>query len=315
MEMRPLGKMTSALGLWIIIVLLLFGHATESSAHEPSSSALAQEQMHLHSVNFNIATTVSAQVDTKTIFSCYTYSVKNLIMAAWEILPRDKIPCIMAYRSDKNETKEINCTNERITWESRPDWNFTLQIDPVTIDDDGFYTCVLSAPDGNFQYVYQLSVLVPPEITLSMDGNGTTICEASAGKPAAQISWVSEGYCFSVNETHGNRTVTVKSICHWNGLNETKVTCFISHLTGNKTLSIELLPSCLNHSTLSSFYTSLCVPLSLITIVGVILIWKAICHRIYKFQRTRSIPNINTKEEEFYVNYMKSIYYGNESMN
>ncbi|XP_072470102.1 cell surface glycoprotein CD200 receptor 2-like [Notamacropus eugenii] len=315
MKVRSLGKMTSTLGLWIIVLLLLFGYTAESSAHGPSSSALAQEQAHLHSLNFNVATNVSVQVDTKIVFSCYTYSVKNLLMAVWEILHRDKITCVMAYRSDKNETKETNCSNERITWESRPDWNFTLQIHHVTIEDDGYYTCVIATPEGNFQYVHQLNVLVPPEIALFTDGNGTAVCEASVGKPAAQISWVPEGYCFSVNETHGNRTVTVKSICHWNGLNETKVTCFISHLTGNKSLSIELLPSCPNHSTSLSLNIGLCVVLSLITVMGLILIGKSICYRICKSQKPRSTPNINMKEEELYVNYMKSVHCENESKN
>ncbi|XP_027724435.1 cell surface glycoprotein CD200 receptor 2-like isoform X2 [Vombatus ursinus] len=293
MEMRSLGKMTSALGLQIIIALLLFGYTVESSARGPSSSDLIEEQTHLYFINFNSTTAVSVQVDTKTVFSCYTYSMKNLIMAIWKIFPRDKILCIMAYRSDKNETKEINCFNERITWESRPDQNLALQIDQVTIEDDGYYMCVVVTPDGNFQSGHWLNVLVPPETSLSVDGNGTATCEASAGKPAAQISWVPEGYCLSVNETHGNRTVTVKSMCHWNGLNETKVTCSISHLTGNKSLSIELLPSRLNHFAPLLLCISLCVLLSIMTIMGFILIWKAVCHRNCESQRTRSTPNIN----------------------
>ncbi|XP_074070614.1 cell surface glycoprotein CD200 receptor 2-like isoform X2 [Macrotis lagotis] len=231
MEMGSLGRITSALGLWIIITLLLFGNTVESSAHGPTRSAQAEEQTYLHSTGLKIAITASIQVHSKTVFSCYTYSMKKLIMAFWEIFPRDRIPCIMAYRSDKNETWGKNCFDERITWESRPDQNLALQIDPVNIEHDGYYNCTIVTPDGNFQSVHLLNVLVPPEITLSTGGNGTTMCEASAGKPAAQLSWVPEGYCFSMNETHGNRTVTVKSICHWNGLNETKIPSNPQHCT------------------------------------------------------------------------------------
>ncbi|XP_017714020.1 PREDICTED: cell surface glycoprotein CD200 receptor 2-like [Rhinopithecus bieti] len=35
-------------------------------------------------------------------------------------------------------------------------------------------------------------------------------------------------------------TVTVKSMCHWEGHNVSTVTCHVSHLTGNKSLYIKL---------------------------------------------------------------------------
>uniref|UniRef100_A0A4X2LC36 Ig-like domain-containing protein n=1 Tax=Vombatus ursinus TaxID=29139 RepID=A0A4X2LC36_VOMUR len=192
-------------------------------------------------ISFLVAVTnsVSAQVNTMTNLSCFTHSIKDLIMTTWEILLRDRAPCIIAYREDKNETKETNCSGEGITWESRPEWNHKLQIDPVTVDNDGYYKCIFVTPAGNFQTVHHLTVLVPPVVTLSEEGNRTVECKAVAGKPAAQISWVPKGDCFTVNETHHNRTVTVKSTCTWKGFNGSSATCFISHLTGNKNVSIE----------------------------------------------------------------------------
>ncbi|KAM9032065.1 cell surface glycoprotein CD200 receptor 1-like [Sarcophilus harrisii] len=311
MATRSLGKMTS-LKLWIIILLLLFGYNAESWTYGPSSSVLTQEQM--QPMNIEITAAGFVQVDTKTVFSCYTISVKNIVMAMWQIPGRNKSSCIVAYRSDTKEIKKANCFDERIICEFIPDWNFVLQLDPVSIEDDGYYKCIIITSDGNFQTGHQLNVLVPPEIALTTDGNGSAVCEASAGKPAAQISWVPEGYCYSVNETHGNRTVTMRSICHWNGLNETKVTCFMSHLTGNKSLSIELLPHCIKHPALWSFHISLCVLLSLMTIVGFILIWKANCCRNHESQRSQFIPNVNM-EEQTYENYMKILYFDHESKN
>ncbi|XP_044522714.1 cell surface glycoprotein CD200 receptor 2-like [Gracilinanus agilis] len=316
METSSLGKMTSALRLWIIITLLIFGYMTESSAQGCNSLVLAKEQEHLCSINSNTTTTdssVTVQVDTKTTLSCFTFSVKNLLMATWEILSRDKAPCIVAYRLDNHEIKETNCFNDRVNWEFRPDWNLTLQIDPVTPEDDGYYKCTIVTSEGNFQCGYHLNVLVPPRVSLLVDGNGTATCKASAGKPAAQISWVPEGYCFSVNETHENKTVTVKSICHWNGLNESEVTCSSSHLTGNKCLSIELLPHRVKPSTLLPLYISLFVLFGLIIIVGFIFIWIIICHRIYKPQSSRFTPNINMKKVEIYANYMTKVECESES--
>ncbi|XP_074158178.1 cell surface glycoprotein CD200 receptor 1-like [Sminthopsis crassicaudata] len=79
---------------------------------------------------------------------------------------------------------------------------------------------------------------VPPPVNLSEEENGTVVCKAAAGKPAAQISWVPKGDCFTEEEIHGNRTVTVKSTCTRNSFNASNISCFISHLTGNRTLYI-----------------------------------------------------------------------------
>ncbi|XP_007493749.2 cell surface glycoprotein CD200 receptor 2-like [Monodelphis domestica] len=290
MKTSSLGKMTSALGLWIIIALLLFGYMTESSAQGCNSSTLAKEQGHLCFMNSETTTTdssVSVQVDTKTNLSCFTFSMKNLIMVTWEIVSRDKAPCIMAKRLDNHDIKKTNCFNDRVHWEFRPDSHLTLQIDPVTTEDDGYYKCAIVTSEGNFQCGYNLSVLVPPRVSLLVDGDGTATCKASAGKPAAQISWVPEGYCFSMNETHDDKTVTVESMCHWNGLNESEVTCSISHVTGNECLSIELLPHRVKSSTLLSLYICLFVLLGLIIILGFIFIWRTICHRRkWKFMQT-----------------------------
>uniref|UniRef100_F7F1S9 Cell surface glycoprotein CD200 receptor 1-like n=1 Tax=Monodelphis domestica TaxID=13616 RepID=F7F1S9_MONDO len=182
---------------------------------------------------------VSAQVDTKTVLSCYIPQIKSLVMLNWEILLRDTVPCIIAYRKDVNETKETNCSGEGINWESRVDWDHELRINPVTIVNDGDYKCEFVTPEGNFERLYHLSVVVPPLVNLSNEGDESAVCKAAAGKPAARIMWVPEGVCVTSNETHDNRTVTVTSSCSWKSFNGSRATCFISHLTGNSNLSIE----------------------------------------------------------------------------
>lgn len=89
--------------------------------------------------------------------------------------------------------------------------------------------------------LYFLSVSpVPPEVTYSPGKNRTAVCEAVAGKPAAQISWNPDGDCVTQDESHSNGTVTVRSTCHWEQNNVSAVSCFVSHLTGNQTLFIDL---------------------------------------------------------------------------
>ncbi|XP_043849429.1 cell surface glycoprotein CD200 receptor 1-like [Dromiciops gliroides] len=231
--MASLGKPFTFRLLTIVVIIAAEYKSTRAANRIPPGNTWAGQQC------ANVTRSMSVLVNTKAVFSCCSHPIKNYLMFTWKICLRDNTPCIIAYRSDRNETKETNCSGEGITWEIRPEWNNTLWIDSVTTDNDGYYKCVAVANDGNFQSIYHLSVLVPPTVTLSEMGNGTVVCKAAVGKPAAQISWVPEGDCFTVNETYNNGTVTVKSMCIRNHFNESNVTCFISHLTGNKNLSTE----------------------------------------------------------------------------
>ncbi|XP_044775816.1 cell surface glycoprotein CD200 receptor 2-like [Neomonachus schauinslandi] len=186
-------------------------------------------------------TSQSVPVATKAVLTCPPVGLTNVLIIRWEINLRDKPSCIRAYRRDNNETSERNCTDERISWESRPDQNPALQIDPVATTHDGYYRCEVAAPDGNFGFGYHLQVLVPPEVTLFRGSNGTLVCRA-AGKPAAQISWTPGGDCHTAEQQLGNGTVTVLSTCHWEDRQVSNVSCSVSHVTGNKTVSLELNP-------------------------------------------------------------------------
>ncbi|XP_061049059.1 cell surface glycoprotein CD200 receptor 1-like [Eubalaena glacialis] len=188
-----------------------------------------------------VNTSLSVLVGTKAVLSCPPVLWTSMLLTTWEIVLRDKLPCFRAFRGDTNETKGGNCTDERITWASRLNENPALQIDPVAITHDGYYRCQMVTPDGNFHHGYHLQVLVPPEVTLVQTENGTAVCKAVAGKPAAQISWTPEGDCVTEQKRHwGNGTVTIQSTCYWEGRHVPNVSCSVFHLTGNKSLSIEL---------------------------------------------------------------------------
>uniref|UniRef100_A0A8C8W1A7 Ig-like domain-containing protein n=1 Tax=Peromyscus maniculatus bairdii TaxID=230844 RepID=A0A8C8W1A7_PERMB len=184
--------------------------------------------------------TVSVQMGTKAPLCCPHISLTKAVLITWEITTRDQPSCRISYRVETKETNETNCTDRRITWASTPDQSPDLQISAVALDHDGHYLCFIATPNGNFQKRHDLQVLVPPEVTLSPGKNRTAVCEATAGKPAAQISWTPDGDCKTKKESHSNGTVTVRSTCHWEQSNVSTMFCFVSHLTGNQTLSIEL---------------------------------------------------------------------------
>ena len=105
-----------------------------------------------------VKTLLSELVDTKAVLTCPPVQWPS-VLVTWEIVLRDKPPCVRAYRRDTNQTTGGNCTDKRITWASGPDENPALQIDPVAITHDGNYTCQIATSDGNFQHEYHLQVL------------------------------------------------------------------------------------------------------------------------------------------------------------
>ncbi|XP_044110739.1 cell surface glycoprotein CD200 receptor 1-like [Neovison vison] len=220
---------------------------------------------------------LSVSVDTKAVLPCPPDNPTALVVT-WTISPRDQPPCTRAHRRDNNETSERNCTDARISWESRPDQNPALQIDPVAITHDGCYRCEVAAADGLFGHTYYLRVLVPPKVTLFRGINGTVVCRAAAGKPSAQIFWTPEGDCDTEEEPLGNGTVTVESKCHWEDLQVSNVSCSVSHVTGNKSLFLELETGDQLSLNLTILYITSSISVALV-IAGSIWLWRIGCCR------------------------------------
>ncbi|XP_012319446.1 cell surface glycoprotein CD200 receptor 2 isoform X2 [Aotus nancymaae] len=263
--MHTWGKMAASMLLISIIIMV--------SASDNNSCLMTQVEMQSQRIFLNeVNTSCPVLMGKNAVLCCPPIALKYLIIITWEIILRGQPSCKKGYRKETNETKETNCTDERITWVSRPDQNPALQIRPVAITHDGYYRCIIGTPDGNFHRGYHLQVLVTPEVTLFQSRNGAVVCKAVAGKPAAQISWIPEGDCVTEQEYWGNGTVTVKSTCHWEGHDVYTVTCHVSHLTGNKCLSTKLNSGLRTSGSpaLSSLRIILYVKLSLFVVILVI---------------------------------------------
>ncbi|NXN90300.1 MOR1B protein, partial [Bombycilla garrulus] len=156
-------------------------------------------------------------------------------MLAWDITLKVGGPCILVYRADKNIT-ERNCSNN-INWKFRAGLAPDLEIKQVGIGQEGNYICNTASTYGNFRIRYHLTVLVPPRLSLYCDEQGRSVCEAAAGKPRAQLSWVSGSSSSAEEQCHDNGTVTVLS--KLTACNVTNVTtCMVSHPAGNWSQSI-----------------------------------------------------------------------------
>ncbi|NXS92707.1 MO2R1 protein, partial [Jacana jacana] len=159
-------------------------------------------------------------------------------MATWKM--KCSAPCLLAYRSDHNETRKLNCS-ERVMWKYSPDSNPALRIYPVNLGDEGNYSCEIVNGIGNFFLFFSLSVIVPPTVTLIRDESRVAACQASAGKPAADISWIPASN-HSTEEVvhHLNGTVTRVSYIGWINSTFPSVTCLVTHPATNQTLSLDL---------------------------------------------------------------------------
>ncbi|NXE18830.1 MOR1A protein, partial [Ardeotis kori] len=148
--------------------------------------------------------------------------------------------CLLAYRRDKNETRKLNCS-ERMMWKYSPDSDATLRIYPVNLSDEGNYTCEIANSAGNFHFFSSLTVIVPPVVTLTYNSSRVAVCQASAGKPAAEISWIPASNHSTEEEVHHpNGTVTRVSYTGWVNSTQPIVTCLVTHPATNQTLSLDL---------------------------------------------------------------------------
>uniref|UniRef100_A0A8C2MZQ5 Ig-like domain-containing protein n=1 Tax=Cricetulus griseus TaxID=10029 RepID=A0A8C2MZQ5_CRIGR len=196
-----------------------------------------------------------------------TKALLCLVLITWKITLRGQPPCKIFYNVETKEIGEVNCTDRRITWAFTPDQSPDLQINTVALSHEGHYLCQMASPEGHFKQIHDLQVLVPPEVTLIPGEKRAAVCEAIAGKPAAQISWTPDGYHVTKNESHSNGTVTVRSTYHGEHSNVSAVFCFVSHPTGNQTLSIEL-----NQGVTSPLHSLLTILYAKLSLLGIILL-------------------------------------------
>ncbi|NXQ62495.1 MOR1B protein, partial [Anthoscopus minutus] len=162
----------------------------------------------------------------------------QISMLTWTITLKAGGPCILVYRTDTHMTHRTNCS-DNINWKFEPGQAPDLEIQQVGLAQEGNYSCEVASTDGNFRTTYHLTVLAPPRLSLYCDEQGSPVCEAAAGKPPAQLSWVPESSSTAEEKGHHNGTVTVLSkltACSTNVTNVT--TCMVSHPAGNWSQSI-----------------------------------------------------------------------------
>lgn len=80
---------------------------------------------------------------------------------------------------------------------------------------------------------------MPPRLSLYCDNHSIPVCEAAAGRPAAEILWVPENSSTTEIDSHDNGTVTVLSRFTAHSTDRKTVTCKVYHATLNETMSTD----------------------------------------------------------------------------
>ncbi|XP_019467481.1 cell surface glycoprotein CD200 receptor 1-B-like [Meleagris gallopavo] len=188
----------------------------------------------IHLIGGSAYRRVNVEAGHEAVLDCPSVSKLSLLMVTWKI--KSSTSCFFAYRRDFNESRMLNCS-ERMMWKYSPDHDLALRIYPVNLNDEGNYSCEIVSSEGNFLF----SFLFPPTLSLTSDKNGVAVCQATAGKPAAKISWIpASNHSVEKDVHHLNGTVTRVSYISWVNTTHPNVTCLVTHPAVNQTLSLDL---------------------------------------------------------------------------
>ncbi|XP_026537546.1 cell surface glycoprotein CD200 receptor 1 isoform X2 [Notechis scutatus] len=156
----------------------------------------------------------------------------NLVI--WKVNFNSGLHCHLSFKRENN-TIARNCSKDIMDWVSRPEEDSAVQIKSFQMSSEGIYRCFIATAKGMLNHEHELSLSVPPQVSLT-HANGTAVCKAAAGKPAAGISWNPPGDSQNVTEIFPNGTKTVISTYNMKNVNKDKLTCVISHPTWGTSL-------------------------------------------------------------------------------
>ncbi|KAG8136760.1 hypothetical protein E2320_005319 [Naja naja] len=213
-------------------------------------------------------------------------------LTVWKVNFNSGLHCHLSFKRENN-TIARNCSKDIMDWVSRPEEDSAVQIKSFQTSSEGIYRCFIATVKGMLNREYQLSLSVSPQVSLT-HANGTAVCKAAAGKPAAGISWNPPGDSQNVTEMFPNGTKTVISTYNMNNVNEDKLTCVISHPTGGRSLSLTRLGEDEKKEsyTMIILYSSLTVLLGILGFSLSIYLWR-FCGSKRKITATTNIETIS----------------------
>ncbi|XP_062982989.1 cell surface glycoprotein CD200 receptor 1 [Elgaria multicarinata webbii] len=251
---------------------------------------------------------MSAVVGTDVVLNCPQQRYDLLV---WNVKLKNGRSCHISYESVRNMTDK-NCSKNTM-WSSRPDQSPDVHIKSSQLFNEGIYKCSVVATNGTFNHESVLTILVPPEVSLTHDIHGSAVCKAAAGKPAAKISWAPPQASKTVMEAGPSGTQTITSTYNNTNATEGEVTCFISHPAWkeSRVLNISIGKySAERNSTMRILYSSLTGLFGILVILLFIYFWRVFYGRqteatTSKSPETISRQSIQENELEPYATFVQ----------
>uniref|UniRef100_A0A670YUY0 Ig-like domain-containing protein n=1 Tax=Pseudonaja textilis TaxID=8673 RepID=A0A670YUY0_PSETE len=141
-------------------------------------------------------------------------------LTVWKVNFNSGLHCHLSFKRENN-TIARNCSKDIMDWVSRPEEDSAVRIKSFQTSSEGIYRCFIATAKGMLNHEYELSLSVSPQVSLT-HANGTAVCKATAGKPAAGISWNPPGDSQNVTEIFPNGTKTVTSTYNMKNVNRDK---------------------------------------------------------------------------------------------
>ncbi|KAM4044346.1 cell surface glycoprotein CD200 receptor 1-A-like [Anomaloglossus baeobatrachus] len=179
------------------------------------------------SVTVSKADVVRVRRGLPAVLQCGADPGDTLLSVTWKLHLYNS-SCVISYKIEEdNTTKSHSSCSPRM----RSD-NLSLTISNTDISDEGRYNCEVANDKDTITRYFLLKVLVQPSTYLNLSNDGSPECGAIGGRPPAEISWTPHSDDIITTKLEDpDRTWSVISTFRRSGINETSVTCVVSHPT------------------------------------------------------------------------------------
>ncbi|XP_056416911.1 cell surface glycoprotein CD200 receptor 1-A-like [Hyla sarda] len=201
------------------------------------------------------------------VLQCEADPGDTLLQVIWKLHLYNS-SCLISYKIEENNTK---ISYSSCSTRMRSD-DLSLRINNTEVSDEGEYRCEVVNSMRTFFTNISLHVLAQPSTYLKLNSDGSPECGAIGGNPPAHISWIP--HSDDINTTvveEPDRTRSVISIFWRKEMNETLMTCVVSHPTFAHPWKEFIV---LNNWNKWKYKVLACVIICFIIILTCLIIWK-----------------------------------------
>uniref|UniRef100_A0A3Q2TGK0 Ig-like domain-containing protein n=1 Tax=Fundulus heteroclitus TaxID=8078 RepID=A0A3Q2TGK0_FUNHE len=215
--------------MWIYIVITLLSEGwclaqgnTNSNTSVISNSTASPPKVYVNrKAVYNLGSTVELQCSNRTW-------IKTMFVI-WDIELKHK-KCRISLSDDGQRGDSCN---DGKSIQNNSNGHLFLHIPNFSASDVGAYKCELVYTGGNDNYITEVDVTAPPDVSAWLERRSNkmvAVCRAERGKPAANISWSPAGNDSVTQQQDPDGSVTVESQLEIpEHMDPENLTCIVRH--------------------------------------------------------------------------------------